>query len=401
MKLIRLPMAICLWACLQSHAAFACRYTVRDIGFVDLGAKPYYLYGYVTPDTPADISSSFTQISKAALRDSNVNFEQINIVKQKEHPAVKYLELWPKQSFPAAILVSPDGQSLLIPVTKPNQPFGQTLRSALDDIVSSPKREEILQHIIEAYGEILLIEGTDADENRIARKAAAGAIERIGMQLKMLPESVAQPPVLVVIEPESFSRERILLWSLGLNADKASKPLAAVLYGRMRWIGPLMKGEEISKANLTGILSVVGADCECGLDTSWTQGTMMPARWDEEIQARVAKALEFDPEHPLVKMEVSGILKQEFSYPGAPFGYRELVVELEPRPGVVGQAPSAQGENIITSKPDTAKQRPEPSLLAKGSSFFRKAIVTSIGLCVLVAIFGVAILLRARKKMLS
>ena len=50
-----------------------------------------------------------------------------------------------------------------------------------------------------------------------------------------------------------------------------------------------MKGEEITEPNLTGILSIIGADCECGLDVSWTQGTPLPIRWDEKLHAQAAR----------------------------------------------------------------------------------------------------------------
>jgi len=400
MKLKKLAVPICLWACLQSYTALACRYTVRDTGFVDLGAKPYRLYGYVNQDTPADIVSTFTEISHAALLDSNINIEIIDADKQKEHPAMKYLDLWPTKSFPAAVLVSPDGQSVIVPVTERNQLFKQTLRSALDVLVSSPTRDEILQHVSTAYGAILLIEGTDVEKNVVARKAASGAIEIVGDQMRMMPKSFGQPPVLIVIDRESISREKILLWSLGLDADKVGEPRAAVLYGKMRWVGPLMKGEEISEANLTGILSVIGADCECGLDISWTQGTMLPVRWDEKVRARVAEALDFDPEHPMVKMEVSSILRTEYSFPGAPFGYTELIADSAPLSET--QETSVHTDrtdpNGIVSEPLPGKTVSDGPIHSKSSPTLQKSLYIIVGLAMAVIAAGFFILFRAARR---
>jgi len=173
MKLIRLAAAICLCSCLQTFLAFACRYNVHDIGFVDLGDSPYHFYGYVNQDTPAQITSDLTQISQAAFSEANISIEIIDADRQKDNPAIKYLDLWPAQSFPAAVLVSPDGQSLPVPVTSSNEPFEQTLRAALRGIVSSPAREELLRHVSNDHGVVLLIEGTNAEENTSARKADA------------------------------------------------------------------------------------------------------------------------------------------------------------------------------------------------------------------------------------
>ncbi|GAI97368.1 unnamed protein product, partial [marine sediment metagenome] len=58
-----LIVLIFLWICFQSQSVLACRYNVRESGFIDLGTKPYYFYGYVNKDTPEEITSSFEQIS--------------------------------------------------------------------------------------------------------------------------------------------------------------------------------------------------------------------------------------------------------------------------------------------------------------------------------------------------
>lgn len=329
MNYYRLVLLICLWICFQSQSAFACRYNVRETGFIDLGSEPYYFYGYVNKDTPEEITSSFKQISHAIFIDCNIQVEMINTDLQKDHPAMKYLSLWQIQSFPVAILVSPDGRSLVVPVKKDNEPFKKSLRSAINNIIFSPIREEIIKEVIGTYGVILLIEGENAQENEKYRKVAFSAIENIKNQMKTMVKYIEYPPVLISMKPESFSRERILLWSLGLVADM-TKPYAAVFYGKARWIGPLMKAEEISETNLMNILSIIGVNCECGLDISWVGGTLLPVKWDQKRQALVAKLLEFDPENPLVKLEVNRILKMgSSSYPGVPVMFPDSTLKSD------------------------------------------------------------------------
>ena len=406
-KLSRLAVVICLWGCLQTHSAFACRYNVRDVGFVDLGTEPYYLYGYVSQDTPVAITSSFKKILRAALMESNIKGEIINIDQQKNHPAMKYLDIRRIKSYPAAVLVSPEDRSLLVPVTKPGQPFEQTLWSALDDVLSSPKRGEIIQQVSKTFGAVLLIKGAEQEENERVQDAVSGAIETISMQMKTMPKPIAQPPVTVVIEPELFSKEKILLWSLGLDADKVDRPHAAVLYGRARLIGPLLKGEEIAETRLTNILSVIGADCECGLDRRWVLGMMLPARWDDKIQARVAKALGFDPENPMVKMEISQIIRHSLissggtqdlgNYPGASFGYREIVVDFNPAPED-RQNSAVQVPNTASPPPSGLKRVSESSPLADSHLPIQNMIFILIGLFTLVLISGIAILLRSKRR---
>jgi len=407
-KLSRVAVVVCLWSCLQTHSALACRYNVRDIGFVDLGTEPYYLYGYVRQDTPVDITSGFKKISSAGLMESNIKSEIINIDRQKNHPATKYLEVWRIESFPAAVLVSAEGRSLPISLTKPGQPFEQSLWSALDEVLCSPKRKEILQKVSTTYGVVLLIEGADAEENKSAKVAASGAVETISMQMKMMPKPISHPPALMVIDLESLSREKVLLWSLGLDTDKVNKPYAAVLYGRARLMGALLKGEEITKVSLANILSIIGLDCECGLDLDrrWILGMMLPVRWGEDIQAGTAKTLGFDPENPMVKMEISQILRHSLIssespqnpnyYPSVPFGYREIAVEFN--------SAAEEQQNSAVQIPNTASPASGPKRVSESSPLadsylpIQNMIFILIGLIILVLISGVIIFLRSKRR---
>lgn len=392
----RLALAVCLWGCLQICPAFACRYNVLETGFVDLGIEPYYLCCYINKDTATDIVSDLQPTLEAALVDTNIRAEIINIDEQDSHPALKYLDSRPTETLPAAVLVSPDGQLLPVTITEPDRPFKETLLAALDRILSSPKRHEICRKVAETYGVVLLIEGPDAQENDKAKQAASAAIEMIAEQMEMMPKPIAKPPVLITMNTKSLSAEKILLWSLDLKAEDVNKPAAVVLYGRARWIGPLFKGEEIAEDNLANVLFVVGADCECGFDYRWLQGTMLPAKWDQDLQAQAAESLGFDPENPMIKMEIASIIRRGYPfYPGVPFGYQEVVVESEPVQDIERVSPN---EAMIVSapSPNTVAETVEPTLSADGYSPFRTAIFVLVGLGILVLLGGVAILVKAK-----
>jgi hypothetical protein len=315
-----------LLICCREQPVNACRYNIRETGFVDLGSDPYLFYGYVRKDTPEEIILKFDQILNSAFINCNINAEIINVDRQRDHEALKYLSLWQIQAFPAAILVSPDGQSLLIDLKKDRESFEQSLKSAITRIVYSPIREVIINEVIKGYGVILLIEGEDPDENEKHRNEALSAIETIKNRMKVMVKIIENPPVLITVKPLSIQDEEILLWSLGINTPE-TKPCAAVFYGKTKWIGPLMRTEEITETNLVKILTIIGLDCECGLDVSLVEGTMLPVKWDENRQAQVAGLLGFDPENPLVKLEVNRILKMaSSSYPGVPVTFTDSLV---------------------------------------------------------------------------
>jgi len=304
---------------------FGCKYNVRETGFIDLGNSYYSLYFYINGETSEEINSSMKQISHSMLIDSNIEAEMINTDEQEDHSAMEFFHLWEIQSSPAAVLVSPNGQSMVVRIEKTGEPLNRTLRSAIDEIISSRKREEIIQKVIETYGVVLLIEGENPQENKQLYHVASQAVNQISRQMKFMPKLIDHPPLVISLGSASFKEERILLWSLGLDPDDIRNTHAAVFYGRARWIGPLMKAEEITVDNLISILSIIGVDCECGIDISWVQGTMLPINWDQEIRTEVYQSLEFDPENPMVIMEVSRILKKGSNYyPSVPSEYQEV-----------------------------------------------------------------------------
>ncbi len=404
-KLSKLFLVTCLWIFSQTLPVLACRFNVREVGFVDLGIVPYCLFGFVNQDTPEDIVSSFKEISSAVFMGGNIVIEIIDVDQQKDHPAMKCLDLWSIQSFPAAVLVSPDGQSLLVPVTERNRPFQETLQLALDSILSSPKRKEILRQVSYTYGAVLLIEGADAQENKKAKEAVSAAIEQISSQMEFLPKPIEHSPVLIVLEQKSLSQEKILLWSLGLIAEEIKKPHAFVLYGRARWLGPMFIGEQIIEDNLASILFLIGADCECGFDQRWLQGTMLLVKWDEKLLELAIKTLEFDPENPMVKMEISWIVRRGYySYPGPP-DFHRLDGGDESRLLATGEDESVPKIQQVSSVQDvnaaslsTVSSISEQSVLAEDDTPLKMPLYVIAGLTVLIIAGGLFILLRQTRR---
>ena len=241
---------------------------------------------------------------------------------------------------------------------------------------------------------------------------AQAAIETIISQMGMLPKPIAKPPVLLEIPQDSFSKEKILLWSLGLDVEQLTEPYTIVLHGRGRMIGPILKGEEISEKKLTYILSAIGADCECGLDRKWMQSNMIPLVWNSEIQTRTAKILGFDPESPMIKMEMSRIIGRGFSSRGNAFkdlesfvglagGYREIVISFESdnqQDTLTQKTPKQTLPQTILPKPADSKPIAEERITYNDDIDYSKSAVVLACLGVLVIIIGAAIILKAKRK---
>jgi hypothetical protein len=290
----------------------ACRFNVRETGFVDLETERYMLVVYIDDQIPDKFVAEIRSLNWDLLNDSNIELELINVNKQQDHPAVEYVEVLQVTSYPAAVLLSPDGQSLVIPLGKPDQAFKQKLRKVFQDILTSSIRADLQKKVSHSYGVVLLIEGSESSENQAARKAIGEAISRVTRNLDLMPKPIKNPPVMTILKNNALNEELLLLWALGLTAASIDKPHAAIFYGKARWLGPLFKDKEITSNNLSEILLVIGADCECGLDKNWLRGTMLPLRWDKKDRAVIAGNLGFDPENPLIRMEIAQIMRSGY-----------------------------------------------------------------------------------------
>ncbi len=332
------PLSIAVAATLFAPSAvWACRYNVRDVGFVDLGMPGYRAVLLVDDATSPELIDAFGQASPVVLLDSNVTFETVHVRKQAQDPVLTQRRALGIQKLPAVVFVSAEGEAVELWLDRETKDAKKAAWTCLERAVVSPVRERILTEITEAYAVILLMAGPKKAETEHARRVAKAAIAEVAGAMHQLPKAVKKPPVLIEVPAEEVRRERVLLWSLGLEADRLKEPHAAVLYGRGRWVGPMFRGDEIITGHLLDVLALVGANCECGLDRRIMLGTRMPTRWDGATQERVIRNLGFDPENPMARMEISRIISRG---PGGRFpqgrgsssgllGYSEEVVAFD------------------------------------------------------------------------
>jgi hypothetical protein len=287
---------------------FACRYTIREIGFSDIGSVPYNLYIFTKSDMPESEISTIKKLSKTLLDETNVKFEIINVDKNESSYAIKYLDLFKIKYFPSAVFVSPQGESLYCPFISPERSFNESAWLLFENLVYSSFRKSIVNKLLQAYCIVLVVEGKNKSENKYVINEVNEAVKEITAKLDYMPKVVDHPPGILVIPYKNTPEEQVLLISLGIGEEEVREPAVAIIYGRGRIMGPVLKGEQITKRRVFNLLTVVGADCECGLDHSWILGRMIPLRWEPSVQSQLAQFLGFDVENPLVKSEMSQIL---------------------------------------------------------------------------------------------
>ncbi len=325
---------------LWSTQIFACRYNVRDLGFVDLGGGGYSLFLYIDDEFSGQTEHLRQKLSEE-LFNTNMEGDVINIDELKNELTMKYVSETELRSLPLLILVSPDKRVFVYEKSIQmdcSEYISESIRSTVDTVISDRIREIAAGN----FAAVLFIEGSDPQANIKAKEECSKAIANIESAKNSLPKPFTEGPVIVTIDGKERKREKVLMWSVGLSdvsKTETDLPAAAIVYGRMRRMGPLLKGDEIESEKLTVMLSAIGADCECGLDRYWLMGKMMPHRWGKTLRDHVTKSLGFDPENPFIKIEMTSILGRGEKTFGRSdsinLSYKEIEVSFDddPSPG--------------------------------------------------------------------
>lgn len=287
---------------------FPCDYNIRDAAFVDLNDPPYRLFFFTGDTVPKQAVAMFEEESLRVLGGSNIIPEIVHVSRDRNHEAMRLYGFWDLQKPPAVILASPDGRSLSFPIPEGGTVDRDGFRRLLQETVSSSVREDILAHVIRSYAVLLLIEGPDQEENRLALDKLRQASREIRRVMRQLPKRIDDPPRIISIPRERNREERVLLWSLDINREEMDRAQIAILFGRGRLFFSPFESASVSAGDITDMLTIIGLSCDCGLDKQGLIGRGMPLRWDESLQAEVVQRLGFDAENPLVKREIAGIL---------------------------------------------------------------------------------------------
>ncbi len=322
----------------------ACRYSVRDTGFVDLGEGSYRLI--LSGRDLGALPDLYRPLAATSIFEANMSFS----VRQE-----------PGMGEPTLTLESPDDQRLLINkgVALPTDALGA--KALLESVATSLSRVEILDGSLNAFAAVVMVEGSRASDNTRVRNVLEAAIQEVSRMMSTMPKPVTTPPILVRITRERLAHERVALWGLGFDPDPAADPRVAIVFGRGRRLGSPLEGPLITQTAVQERLVIIGQDCECELDRAWMKGPVMPARWDALRQAQSARSLGFDPENPLVRTEISRIVLrgpgegQRKRSPKAPLalGYSEIALDdlSAPAPEVPETSESAAPS---TDSPATA-----------------------------------------------
>lgn len=298
--------------------AWACRYSVRDTGFVDLGDENYQLI--LTGNNLGERAELYRRIAAASLLDANLTL----VVRDQ-----------PDAGEPSLTLVAQDGRTLVLARGDelPTDAAGAT--TLIESVALSPLRAEIHETALKSFAVVVLIEGGVAAEVSRVQAAIEAAIRQVTLLMPGMPKPVDTPPALIRVPAGRLAAERVTLWGLGFDPEPADEPRVALVFGRGRSIGSPLEGPLITQTVVQERLVIIGQDCECELDREWMKGPLLPARWDTGRQQQALQSLGFDPENPLVRAEVSRIVSRgpvtgqarKLAGTASGLGYSEVLLE--------------------------------------------------------------------------
>ena len=288
-----LLVAIISWQAIIS--VMACRFTVREIGFSTLAQDVYTL---VVLDKEVEDAAYWRKLCK----DANIRLEVLHPEKDKGHPLAQQV-LEQTTDLPAWALIAPNGRLLMLQVDKEPEVM-------LRQVQDSPVRRLMRQTFPSTFSVVLCLEGDDTFQNKQLRKKAEEACEQVRNMMPHMPKEVRKGPEVLYLNKNDWKEERVLLWSLGLE-QWPTEAKAVVIYGRGRIMGDVLSFDEIEDDALVKYMSMIGADCECGLDRKWMLGYQVPLLWSKSEQQELANQVGFDVDNPMILAEMSRILAKE------------------------------------------------------------------------------------------
>jgi hypothetical protein len=295
MKVLWISILFVLVAFLQVNA---CRFTVREIGFSILSQD---IYTVAVIDENANPNNNLWKEFHAKNRDCNLRLEILNPVNDSEHPIVinakeKGLE------FPVIVLVAPDSRMFSF--------HGTDISKIYSEILDSPLNVRMRMAFPDVFAAVIWVEGNDAGKNRMVANQVKKDCDAIENVMPGMPKIVKQGPVDISVSKSDFQNEKLLLWSLEID-ELPNEPVAFVVYGRGRIIGEALSYQQIMDGGLYKYMSMIGADCECGLDKKWMLGNQLPLLWNKQSRQNLTELLGFDVDNPMILAEMSRILAKE------------------------------------------------------------------------------------------
>jgi hypothetical protein len=268
-------------------------YSVREVGFVEVEAKPYRLF-VLSKDSQGLAAEKQRRWLNNELADSNIVLVTQIADSKTLTPLKKPVG---DLSQPKFWLVAPDNRAM---------PFDAATMTG--DLLHSPMRKLILRELTGALCAVVLLESNDAAANALAHARAEATLEQVNRVRKHLDHAPDSDVNLLVLPVAERERERWTLWGLGEDIEATDTPKIAIIFGRMRRAGPLFEGTEWNSDDLFARIVALGQACEDELDRKQYFDMPLPFKWSPDWLGQLD--LKFDPLDEAVKERLAATLQR-------------------------------------------------------------------------------------------
>jgi hypothetical protein len=311
------------WLAVQ--VAEACKYTVRDLGFVGIHEVDYAIV-VTGPEIP-----SFAEDLTDRLRSSTLRLV-VTLAGEVESNSAGDSGREPL-AWSAEVADERD-RRFLIGRAESAEELGHLIRQRLDAELFSGTLHALAANAADVFAHIVMVEGSEAAANAAARRAVDASLAALRRVEPMLPRPIALPVRHVVVPCAQRRDKPLLIWSMtdGAGTPDDPEPLVAVVYGAGRLAGPVLRGGAIDGDEIGAQLALIGESCECEMPRDWLRERSLPIPWGPTHRRQAADRLGFDPMSPLVRAEVVRIVSRGPSGRSAPDAVtRRNAIPLERR----------------------------------------------------------------------
>jgi len=268
--------------------SFACRFTIREIGYTPLQLQTYIMQLEVDTVARKDLFREFLVVADDHSATANIRYRITH--KEGRREAVIALRNTRGITLASTTLTSPG-----------------EIESFYRKVLFSPLQRTLERQIGNVFA--FLVCFCDPDDREVDSRVEK-ALEQFRKLAPTLDKSVREEIMKIVVPAAGRKNEEILLRAAGAD-PRGKDPVVMVLYGRGRLAGAPLEGEEITKDNILNQLVMLGTDCECGIDLSPLLKRAIPLQWTKKMGQATADMLGIDVGNPMVLTEMSKILSKE------------------------------------------------------------------------------------------
>ena len=182
------------------HGEGRCKYSVRDVAFVNVHGKSWQLELVKPGQASVDFDlAGNSQILTDALAQANLGF----VWHDAESAAAKRLGAESNQTKIQMFLTNRQGQ--IISVASKETSFA----ARIEEILSSPTRARLIDQLTDSLCVFLVVLGPNESRNREAMQTVNAAIAQVEKQMWMMEKASDKGPSLVEVNAQEIGRAHV------------------------------------------------------------------------------------------------------------------------------------------------------------------------------------------------